>query len=295
MFVSVRDFTVVWVGYKSLEEGLKELGINKYEMHVNRKLSRDTYTDMGQEVKLGFDLKTAEERKNFVSFSESTGIKPCAILLENDFSNDNLEEEISYITEATQLADDIGVKVIRINPYMRLKKGKPIDFYSKQFVEILKSIIDETSGSNVIYAVENHGYIGNNEQFLDYVFKEVNSSRFGLTLDTGNFYWYGYPLSKVHQLIEKYARFVRHTHLKSLKYPETKKETQRKPGEGFPEVGVPLYEGDIDFKKVIRLLKEVNYDGDLTIEDESLGNYDQKERKEILKKDVEFIKSLISK
>ncbi|MGB9758905.1 MAG: sugar phosphate isomerase/epimerase family protein [Thermoproteota archaeon] len=295
MFVSVRDFTVVWVGYKNLAEGLKELGIDKYEMHVNRKLSQDTYIDMGQEVKLGFNLKSTEERKNFVSFSESMGIKPCAILLENDFSNDNLEEEINYIKEATRLADDIGVEVIRINPHMKVKKNQSIDFYSTQFTEILTSIIDETSDSSVVYAVENHGYIGNNEQFLDYVFKEISSSRFGLTLDTGNFYWYGYPLSKVHQLIEKYARFVRHTHLKNLKYPEAKREAQRKPGEGFPKVGVPLYEGDIDFKKVIRLLKEANYNGDLTIEDESLGNYDQKERKEILKKDVEFIKSLISK
>ncbi|MBO3801119.1 MAG: sugar phosphate isomerase/epimerase family protein [Thermoproteota archaeon] len=295
MFVSVRDFTVIWVGYKNLAEGLKELGIDKYEMHVNKKLSQDTYVDMGQEVKLGFNLRTPEERKNFVKFSESVGIEPCAILLENDFSNDNLKEEISYIKEATQLADDIGVKVIRINPHMNIKKDRSVEFYSKQFVEILTSIIEETNNSSVVYAVENHGYIGNNEQFLDYAFKEINSTRFGLTLDTGNFYWYGYPLSKVHQIIGKYARFVRHTHLKNLKYPENKKEVQRKPGEGFPKVGVPLYEGDIDFKKVVQLLKEANYNGDLTIEDESLGNYKRNERKEILKKDVEFIKNLIHK
>lgn len=295
MFVSVRDFTVVWVGYENLVEGLKALGISKYEMHVNKKLSQDTYIDMGQEVKLGFNLRTTEERKNFVKFCENTGIAPCAILLENDFSNNDLGEEISYIKEATQLADDIGVKVIRINPHMRIKKDHSVEFYSKQFVEILTRIIEETSNSSVVYAVENHGYIGNNEQFLDYIFAEINSSRFGLTLDTGNFYWYGYPLSKVHQLIERYARFVRHTHLKNLKYPEDKKEVQRKPGEGFPEVGAPLYEGDIDLNKVIQFLKEANYNGDLTIEDESLGNYEQNERKEILKKDIEFVKSLISK
>jgi len=295
MFVSVRDFTVVWVGYENLVEGLKALGISKYEMHVNKKLSQDTYIDMGQEVKLGFNLRTTEERKNFVKFCENAGIAPCAILLENDFSNNDLGEEISYIKEATQLADDIGVKVIRINPHMRIKKDHSVEFYSKQFVEILTRIIEETSNSSVVYAVENHGYIGNNEQFLDYIFAEINSSRFGLTLDTGNFYWYGYPLSKVHQLIERYARFVRHTHLKNLKYPEDKKEVQRKPGEGFPEIGAPLYEGDIDLNKVIQFLKEANYNGDLTIEDESLGNYEQNERKEILKKDIEFVKSLISK
>lgn len=293
MFVSVRDFTVRWVGYEDLAEGLKDLGIDRYELHVNKTLSQDAYEDMGQIVRLGFDLRSTQERKNFMEFCRNTGTKPCAILLENDFSNEDLKEELNYIKKATQLAEEIEIGVIRINPHMQIKKELPIETYSKQFVEIMKSLIRETSGSNVVYAVENHGYVGNNEQFLDYAFKEINNERFGLTLDTGNFYWYGYPLSKVYQLIEKYAHLVKHTHLKNLRYPEAKRETKRSPGEGFPEVGVPLYEGDIDFKKVIQFLRKASYKGDLTIEDESLGRYQQDERKAILKKDVEFIKTLI--
>lgn len=57
---------------------------------------------------------------------------------------------------------------------------------------------------------------------------------------------------------------------------------------------MPLYEGDIDLKRVIRVLREAGYTGDLTIEDESLGKYVEEERKIVLKKDIEFIKKLIS-
>ncbi|MEM3570161.1 MAG: hypothetical protein QXU11_01155 [Thermoproteota archaeon] len=41
-------------------------------------------------------------------------------------------------------------------------------------------------------------------------------------------------------------------------------------------------------------MRKAGYTGDLTIEDESLGKYGREERKAVLKKDVEFIKKLIS-
>jgi len=294
MYVSVRDFTVIWVGYGDLVDGLKDLGIDRYELYVNRTLSQDLYEDMGHLVKLGFNLRNSSERKDFLGFSRSTGVKPCAILLENDFSNENLEGELDYIKKATQLADEIGIGVIRINSHMQAIEGKPIEAYSKHFVEIMTHLLRETKGSGVAYAVENHGYVSNDERFLDYAFREINDPRVGLTLDTGNFYWYGYPLSKVYGLIEKYANRVKHTHLKNLKFPEPKREKQRTPGEDYPQVGAPLYEGDIDLKRVIQILRRAGYNGDLTIEDESLGKYAREERKIILKKDVEFIRKIIS-
>jgi len=294
MYVAVRDFTVIWVGYEDLVKGLKDLGLNRYEMYVNKTLTQDTYEDMGHVAKLGFNLRDANERKGFLEFSKNTGVKPCTILLENDFASENLEEELDYIKKATQLADEIGVEVIRINSHMQIREEKPVEEYVKHFVEIMKHLLRETKGSSVAYAVENHGYVSNDERFLDYAFKEINDERVGLTLDTGNFYWYGYPLSKVHELIEKYAKLVKHTHLKNLKYPVAKRERQRLPGEDFPQVGVPLYEGDIEFRRVVQVLRKAGYTGDLTIEDESLGKYTREERKAVLKKDVEFIKKLIS-
>ncbi|NHV99211.1 MAG: sugar phosphate isomerase/epimerase [Thaumarchaeota archaeon] len=294
MYVAVRDFTVIWVGYEDLVKGLKDLGLDRYEMYVNKTLTQNTYEDMDHVIKLGFNLRDADERRQFLDFSKKTGLKPCTILLENDFSNENLEEELDYIRKATQLADEIGVEIIRINSHMQIREEKPVEEYAKHFVEIMKRLLKETEGSRVAYAVENHGYVSNDERFLDYAFKEIDDERVGITLDTGNFYWYGYPLSKVHELIEKYAKLVKHTHLKNLKYPEAKREKQRRPGEDYPQVGVPLYEGDVDLKRVVQVLRKAGYAGDLTIEDESLGKYVGEERKAVLKKDVEFVRKIIS-
>jgi sugar phosphate isomerase/epimerase len=66
----------------------------------------------------------------------------------------------------------------------------------------------------------------------------------------------------------------------------------RVPGEDWPKSAAPIYQGDIDHKKVVNILKKVGYDGDLTVEDESLGNFPAEERLGILKKDIELLKGL---
>ena len=48
-----------------------------------------------------------------------------------------------------------------------------------------------------------------------------------------------------------------------------------------------------DHSKVIRILKEAGYDGPLTIEDESLGKFEPAAGKEVLKKDVNYLKNLL--
>ena len=35
-------------------------------------------------------------------------------------------------------------------------------------------------------------------------------------MDTGNFYWRGYPLSEVYGILEVLAPFAKHTHLKGI-------------------------------------------------------------------------------
>ncbi len=115
----------------------------------------------------------------------------------------------------------------------------------------------------------------------------------GLTLDTGNFYWYGYPLQEVYKIILDFAPYVKHTHLKNVSYSEERRNVVRKPGEGWPKVAAPLYVGDINLERVVDMLNKAGYDKDLTIEDESLGNFPREQRAEILRKDIEFVKRLI--
>ena len=57
--------------------------------------------------------------------------------------------------------------------------------------------VERTSRRKVDLAIENHGAQGNDPAFLDGVFQKVRSPRLGMTLDVGNFYWSGKPLSEV--------------------------------------------------------------------------------------------------
>ena len=120
------------------------------------------------------------------------------------------------------------------------------------------------------FAVENHGTTTNDPVFLNALFEKVGSKRLGLTLDTGNFYWFGHPLSKVYELYETFAPRVFHTHCKSIRYPAAEREKQRPMGWKYDQYTCPLGEGDIDFARVAAILHKAGYHNDLCIEDESL-------------------------
>ena len=47
----------------------------------------------------------------------------------------------------------------------------------------------------------------------------VADERFGLTLDAANFYWAGYPLSRIYELVEQFVPRTRHVHCKNIDYP----------------------------------------------------------------------------
>lgn len=58
--------------------------------------------------------------------------------------------------------------------------------------------------------------------------------------------------------------------------------------------GAPLYEGDIDIGRTVRILREAGHNYDLTLEDESLHRFNNTLWKEIIKKDVKCLKDALS-
>jgi len=292
MFVGIRDFTVRWVGYKGVLDGLKELGLSGFELYVDRQLKGAEYEDMGKAVSLGFDLSTEDKRRNLLEDLKSRGLSICAILVENDFGRQDVKPEIEWIVDACRVAPTIDAKVVRINSVMDPQPGVPDDDYVKRTVMCVREILKRTDGLAVSLAMENHGVLGNKREFIKAVLDGVSSERMGLTLDTGNFYWWGYPLSKVYEIIGSFAGYAKHTHVKNLSFPANRREVMRKPGEDWPRSAATIYQGDVDHRKVVNLLRKANYDWDLTVEDESLDNFPADERLKILKKDIEFLKNL---
>ncbi len=84
-----------------------------------------------------------------------------------------------------------------------------------------------------------------------------------------------------------------HTHCKSIRYPDDKKNVRRDIGWEYGKYNCPIYEGDLDFKRIVKILRKANYRGDLCVEDESLGKYPENEQADILRKEIALLKGLV--
>ncbi len=288
MYVGIRE-----VMLKSVNENpwqaLQELGVSAVEIELGRDCKTINFPGNRGEF---FNLSREEEIASFTESLRKNGIEHCAFLMHNNFDTGNLEEEIKWTVEVCEIAKKVGVKAVRIDLATHSEETKP-DIFIPQASNAVRKILAVTEDTEVNLGMENHGRLANEKDFLDRILQNVDSERLGLTLDTGNFYWYGYPLSEIYGIMSHYAGKIKHTHAKNIKYPSEKRETKRDIGWEYGKFVSPIYAGDIDHKKVISILKEGGYTGDITIEDESLNKFPEEEQREILKKDVEYLQKII--
>jgi sugar phosphate isomerase/epimerase len=168
----------------------------------------------------------------------------------------------------------------------------PSDEFLRFAINACKRLCELAEGTPVRFGIENHSQTANDPVFLEKLFDGVGSPKLGLTLDTANFYWWGHPLKDLYGLYEKFASRVVHTHCKNIRYPDDKKNVRRPMGWEYDKYNCPLYEGDIDFKKVVAILRRAGYRGDLCVEDESLGRFPDAERASIIRKEISTLKEL---
>ena len=219
----------------------------------------------------------------------AAGCKITALMMHTRYGVQT-ERQIEWTVKAAQIAQSLGVSAVRID----VVSHKPDQSQFLQFaIDTLKKIVAASESTGVVFGVENHGRTTNNPEFLDGLFAGVGSKRLGLTLDTGNFYWFGHPLAKVYELYARFAPRVYHTHCKSIKYPADQRDTQRPMGWKYGEYNCPIYQGDVDFRRVVKILRDAGYTNDMCIEDESLGKKPAAECKEILAKEIAHLKACL--
>ena len=293
MFVAIRDFTVKWLGYSDLFKGLDDLGVDSFELFVSRDLRESAYQDMDYTTSLSFDFSGEEKIQAVAQNLKAGNVNPCAVLVENDFGKADLSAEKKWVVDACSVAAGLGVKTVRINSVMRPQEGVSEAQYAEITASVIAAILRQTGHLDVSLALENHGVVGNRREFIRGLFSDVGSDRLGLTLDTGNFYWFGYPLDEVYEIIEEFASSVKHCHLKNVSFAPYDRQKAREPGWRWPDSVATIYEGDIDHRRVVGILESASYDGDLTIEDESLGKFRKEEHVGVIKRDIEYVTSLL--
>ena len=288
MYVSVREAILKSAGYASTSEGLSDLELDNVEVEFLRDYSVYA-TDSWKRI--NFDKKSAVETIKSAYFDK--GIKICAFLLHNNFNCDDQDGEVNWVIDVINTAESLKIPAIRIDAVTAGQNEEPFETRIARFVKCMKQAISATAGSSVALGIENHGAQGNDPDFLHSVIDSVASERLGVNMDTGNFYWNGFPLERVYEILESVAPKTKHTHVKNINYPEDKRSVQRETGWEYSTYVSPIYEGDIDHKRVIEILKNAAYQGPLTIEDESLHKFDEQGKKDVLKKDVKYLNGLL--
>jgi sugar phosphate isomerase/epimerase len=235
-----------------------------------------------------YTLATDEGIKALKDDLASSGCRITAFMMANRL-DEQLDKELEWTRKLVPAAQALGVEIIRIDVVPRKLGG---DKFLPFAIDACKSLCQIAEGTPIRYGVENHGKITNDPQFLQKLFAGVGSNKLGLTLDCANFYWWGHPVNDLYPIYEKFASRVVHTHCKSIRYPEEKKNIRRDMGWEYGKYNCPIYEGDIDFARVIKILRKANYRGDLCVEDESLGKHPASEQAEVLRKEIALLKKL---
>lgn len=290
MYVAIRDGQLVYAPpAEGPFEAMKLVGVNSVEVSVTPELRTTGFTGKRGEP---FDLNS--DLEELATECRKRGVSVCGLLMANRFEQDEAAQTewlVKTIRAAHALGPSAGEPAaVRIDVVAR--ETEPEQFLDKA-AGIIRRALEETGDTGVPLGVENHGRTSNRVEFLRDLFNAVESDRFGLTLDTGNFYWYGYPLSRVYEIMEEFAPRVKHTHVKNIAYPEEVREETREPGWEYGRYVSPVPDGDIDHGRVARILGAAGYTGPLALEDESYGHFDEATRTANLLRNVEHLKSVV--
>jgi sugar phosphate isomerase/epimerase len=235
-----------------------------------------------------YSLNSPEEIARLSKDLKSNNVRISAFCVASHFDT-RPDFEIDFCSKLAKIGHQMGIRAMRIDVVAR-KMAAP-DFLPLA-VPALKKLVAASEGTGVRFGVENHGPTGNDPAFLLPMLQQVNSKRIGVTLDTGNFYWFGHPVSKVYELIETVAPHVVHTHCKNIGYPADKRDVQRPMGWEYARYEAPVDKGDLDFTRIVKILKKANYDGDLCVENETLGRMPEAERAAVIASEIAYLKKL---
>ena len=290
MYASVRD-GIVLHGWPTILEGLEELRMEAVELEVKRDMSV-LYLEP-QDGQTHAILDSEEAIDAYADHLATHGVRASAFMLGNDFNREDSDAEVEWVIRVVDAAAALAIPAVRIDAIMTGEREMPLDARVAHFADCVKRVLDKTDYHIVEMGIENHGFQGNDPDFLDRVLDSVGSDRLGLTLDTGNFYWAGHPLSRVYQIIEHFAPRTKHTHAKNINYPKEYRETQRELGWEYGTYVSPLPDGDVDHARVVKILRDAGYAGDLCLEDESLGKFPKEEWQGVLKRDAEHFREIL--
>jgi len=283
--VSCRDLVLKDVGQPDSWSAMKELGLDGIELALNDDLGCINLFHPTRQYSLG----TPDGVKAIQDELTAQGVVVTAVGFFNRGSEWRIKRDLAVSRRLVPVLQQMGIKVVRIDVQARQMTSEE---FLPEAIRTCKQFCEIAAGTDVIFGVENHSKNTNDPAFLSRLFEGVNSPHLGLTLDANNVYWYGWPLRDVYRYYETFASRVVHTHCKSVSYPPGQRNVRRPMDKNCLQHSVPIYAGDIDYRRLASILRRANYHNDLCLENECLHHFPQKMHLAVLKKEVALLKSL---
>ncbi|MBM3701903.1 MAG: sugar phosphate isomerase/epimerase [Actinobacteria bacterium] len=183
---------------------------------------------------------------------------------------------IVHLKKVIGVANKLGVGVV--GTFVGRNKDENDDYNLKMYKDIFTDIVKFAEDNGIKIAIENcpmlwadrwpggHN-IARSPEIWDKMFELIKSDYIGLNFDPSHLVWQQIDYVKaVYDFKEK----IFHTHAKDTKMLPEKLAYKGIYGFGFYEDKIAGM-GDIDWKKYIRALYEINYDGVISIEHEDRG------------------------
>jgi sugar phosphate isomerase/epimerase len=158
---------------------------------------------------------------------------------------------IDHTTRALTLARELGARCITTEPGGPLEPGQTFSAALKLFVEMLKPVVEHAEKEGVLLLIEPEPglLIETADQYLE-LMQYFDSPAVGLNFDIGHAYCVGDDPAAT---IPRVAQYIRHFHLEDI--AATRVHHHLVPGEGT-----------IDFAATFRAIRQIGYDGWVTIE-----------------------------
>ncbi|RZP05518.1 MAG: sugar phosphate isomerase/epimerase [Flavobacteriales bacterium] len=259
----------------------KKISLAQWSLHraikINQTLSPFDFSLKAREM--GFDaveyvsslywneLKTKPIKKvtkKLLSNSKDHGIKNLLIMVdgEGDLASNNKnkrQKSVDNHKKWIEMGYNLGCHSIRVNLNGVTRKNKWIEYSSESLTQLC--LISKKDKINII--VENHGGLSSNASYLAKVMKNVNLDNCGTLPDFGNFCIKKIdPENYFSECINEYDKYQGMTELMPYAKAVSAKSYD------FDSNGE---ESTIDFKRIIEITKEFNYDGYYGIEYEGLN------------------------
>jgi len=211
----------------------------------------------------------------------------------NDFlqaDERKLEDEIGRTKVVIDTASELGVGLVRVFV------GEPKEGLSRTdcrelAIRGLRAVTEYASQNDKVLALENHGRYSNDFGEQMEILKAIGSNNLRLNIDTGNYYWYGYPLREAEEVMRKAIPFAAHTHFKNGVSGE--KDRRREPGQNYRTVRI--WQGDVDNAGFARSLRDSGYKGAYSLEEEfeGMSSMGPEQLKEAVKEDIDKLNEVL--